>query len=306
MGTVGHVKVRETAGGVLVAIAALIFAFSFLATYGDTFASHVGMTRDAAGTLAVRIALCPDEQVRSVEVSTESGPRQVWRVTGPGSTADTWVVGATPPNGFVEVESASSDAFLRGDVSVSIETNQAEESGTTFYVLAVTGGSVLFENQATVSSRFSDVALGRYPCDDPDGRLGTGKWVSRALLVAAAISGIAAALLAPERRRRRAGWYVNPDDAATVRWWDGDRWTVAVAIPSRPVSTGRRSLQAAGTVLIVGGFLGLLIAPAAGAEHRLLPEAAWVAVLATASRGLIVIGVSCVLIGFIVEQRRKS
>ncbi len=174
-------KVRETTGGVLVAIAGLIVAVSFLAIYGDTFPSHVGMTRDAGGTLAVRIALCPGEQVRSVEVSTVSGPRQAWRVTGPGSTADTWVVGATPPDGFVELETAPSDAFLRGDVSVSIETNQANESGTTFYVLAITGGSVLFENQATVSSRFSDVALRRYPCDDPDGRLGTWKWVESRL-----------------------------------------------------------------------------------------------------------------------------
>ena len=87
-------KVRATAGGVLVAIAALIVAVSFLAVYGDTFASHVGMTRDSAGRLAVRIALCPGEQVRSVEVATESAPRQSWRVTGPGSPAATWVVGA--------------------------------------------------------------------------------------------------------------------------------------------------------------------------------------------------------------------
>jgi hypothetical protein len=263
------------------------------------------MTRDAGGALAVRIALCPGERVRSVEVSTESGPRQAWRVVGPGSTDDTWVVGATPPNGFVEVESAPSDAFLRGDVSVSIETTQAKESGTTFYVLAITGGSVLFENEATVSSRFSEVALSRYPCDDPDGKLGTWKWVSRALLVAAAISAVGAWLLAPERRRRRAGWYVNPDDSTSVRWWDGSRWTVAVAVPSRPLVTGGRRLPLAGTALIVAGFLGSLIVPASGAEHRLVPEAGWAEVLGNTSRGLIAVGVGCVLVGFIVERRRK-
>ena len=296
-------KVRATAGGVLVAIAALIVAVSFLAVYGDTFASHVGMTRDSAGRLAVRIALCPGEQVRSVEVATESAPRQSWRVTGPGSTADTWVVGAALPSGFVEVQSAPSDAFLVGDVVVSVETNQARQSDTRFYVLGITGGSVLFENEATVSSRFSDVALKRYPCDDPEGRLGTSKWVSRFLLAAAAIAACAAGLLAPERRHRSAGWYVNPDDAATVRWWDGNRWTVAVAVPTRPFSTGRRALPAIGTGLIVGGFLALLIAPAAGAEHLLTPEAAWVSLLAAASRGLIIVGVCSILIGFIVDRR---
>jgi hypothetical protein len=23
----------------------------------------------------------------------------------------------------------------------------------------------------------------------------------------------------------RAGWYPDPDNAATVRWWDGQAWT---------------------------------------------------------------------------------
>ncbi len=60
-----------------------------------------------------------------------------------------------------------------------------------------------------------------------------------------------------------------------------------------------------GTVLIVAGFLALLIAPAAGAEHRLLPEAGWVGVLDNTSRGVMAIGVCCILIGFIVERRRN-
>ncbi len=282
-------NVRATAGGVLAGSAALIIAVSMLAVMGDTFPTHVGMTRDADGTLAVKVALCPGEQVRAVEVTTEAAPHHTWRVTGPGSTVDTWVVGAEPPDGFVEVESAPEDAFLRDDVSVRVETNQ-DRWDALVGPLQVTGGAVLFENEPTVSSRFAEIARHRYPCDDPTGRLGTWKWVSRALLVAAALFAAAAALLVEEQRGRtnrhdlRAGWYADPDDPTAVRWWNGSRWTAAVAVPRAGTArSGHRLLPMTGTVLIVAGFLTTLIAPAVGAEHHLRPEAAWVALLHEAS-----------------------
>jgi Protein of unknown function (DUF2510) len=305
------VNVRETAGGVLAGFAALIIGVSMLAVYGDTFPSHVGTTRNEDGILAVRISLCPGERVTSVEVTTEVEPHRTWRVAGAGSTVDTWVVGAVPPDGFVEVDSAPDGAFVRGDVSIRVETNQVAYWGDEVDVLNVIGGSVLFENQPTVSSRFDEVAMGRYPCDDPDGSLGTWRWASRGLLVAAAVFAIAAALLVPVYRRRArradgpAGWYANPDDSTTVRWWDGNRWTVAVAVPGHTSPNRFPAVQALAVTLIVTGFLLSLVAPAAGAEHRLVREAPWVAALHRVSLGLLALGACFVLVGFVTARRKN-
>jgi hypothetical protein len=306
------VDVRETAGGVLAGIAGLIVAVSMLAVMGDTFPTHLGMTR-VEGALAVRIALCPGERVSAVEVTSESEPHQTWRVAGPDSTVDTWVVGAVPPDGFVEVESAPTVAFLRGDVTVQVETNQVVDRITGVDALNVISGSVLFDNQATVSSRFAEEATRRYPCDDPDGKLGTWKWVSRFLLLAAGLAAIAALLLIPENRRRTlredhpVGWYANPDDSTTVRWWDGKRWTAAIAVPRHSSPAARHgAAPVASVVLIVGGFLMALIAPAAGAEHRFLPEPWWAMALHRTSLGLFALGGCCILVTIALARHRRK
>jgi hypothetical protein len=188
-------KVRDTVGGIVAGCSALLIFVAFFLVYGDTFPSHVGATRDAHGELSFQLALCPDEQITAVEVSTQAKPRQIWRVTGPGSTQDAWIVNSAPPAGFAVEATPAPGAFASGQVSVQFRTNHVKYWGGEFDVADVTGGSILFEGTHVDPAQFTRTALHRYPCNDPDGKKNDSRWSSRALLVAALLGGAAVILL---------------------------------------------------------------------------------------------------------------
>lgn len=58
-----------------------------------------------------------------------------------------------------------------------------------------------------------------------------------------------------------AGWYPDPDGAATQRYWDGGSWTDQLA-PNGPAPTSSTSKQSDAMVLlrIVAGIVAIVLA----------------------------------------------
>jgi hypothetical protein len=193
-------ETRSTVGGLLSGLAGLMVVGAAFVVMGEDFPTHVGLTRTEQGVLAVRIALCPGEQVRSVQVSAGSEPGQTWRVSGPGASIEPWPIGVTPP-GFSQDESPNDVAFVAGSVAVRVTTSKVRRWGDSFDVGSISAQSVMFDGKPLGSAEFDDVALHRYPCSDPNGGQRRLRLAIYIVLLAVIPGSIAALLL----RSREAG-----------------------------------------------------------------------------------------------------
>src|SRR5829696_3230683 len=60
------------------------------------------------------------------------------------------------------------------------------------------------------------------------------------------------------------GWYPDPDDASSQRYWDGTRWTDDRA-PYSSVATASRTRRAGGgDGLVIAGYIGGVLIPIVG------------------------------------------
>ncbi len=193
-------RFRLVLGGVFAVIAVALLAAGLFSVMGETFPSHVGVIKGVSGAPTIQIVLCPGEKVNAVEVDWGDGRR--WRASSSGSTVDHWTVGQPLPAGFRLDESASEQDMTVGTITVSIQTNRARW-GDVFDLDEITAHAILFDYEQVTPSDFPDVALNRYPCDDPDGR--KAAWRLSILLIGLAlVAGLVGLMLSLPFRSRTA------------------------------------------------------------------------------------------------------